>query len=287
MKKFFIFKISIIVFLLCSISITFIACDGSHTPNHLPQYIKDGNYIYFGQYPQTIKSDDVMVSTTANSDGYYLGSDGETYAKVVASPYKMEYTFSNEIEIDYGTTYYFKVEPIRWRILEEIDGKAFILCDVIIDNHCFDDSSNNYKNSDIRAWLNGQFYNTAFTELQQDIIRTTTVDNSVEDEGYNHNLNPCEDTRDKIYLLSPNEVVNGDYGLGAYTDRDTLTSDYCRAKGVYMCTCTDYYGNGYWWLRTPYYCPNLAHYVYYDGSVGFCYVNGAYYGVVPALWITL
>ena len=40
----------------------------------------DGKYVYMGEYPQTIKANNVsIVSATPDSDGYYLGSDGERY----------------------------------------------------------------------------------------------------------------------------------------------------------------------------------------------------------------
>jgi uncharacterized repeat protein (TIGR02543 family) len=76
-------------------------------------YYRDGDYIYLGEYPQTLKSDDVTITKTIDERGYYLGSDGFYYAKY--------------------STYYFKVEPIRWRILTEQDGKAFLFCDIIIE----------------------------------------------------------------------------------------------------------------------------------------------------------
>ncbi|MBQ8178757.1 MAG: hypothetical protein IJ033_06180 [Clostridia bacterium] len=43
--------------------------------------------IYFGEYPQTIKDDSVEISNIQDARGYYLGSDGCYYAKVIAKPY--------------------------------------------------------------------------------------------------------------------------------------------------------------------------------------------------------
>ena len=161
-------------------------------------YTRSGNYIYFGEYPQTIKAADVTVGDVADEDGYYLGSDGERYAKVVASPNRNNYTFSDNSSVTRGNTYYFKVEPIRWRILSESNGNALILCDSIIANHNYHHTSlsttidgqtvyaNNYKYSDIRAWLNDEFYNTAFGDLQQALIQTTEVDQL--SRGDNHRI---------------------------------------------------------------------------------------------------
>ena len=259
-----------------------------------PGYTRDGNYIYFGEYPQTLKADNVTITETLDSRGYYLGSDGFYYAKVVADPYGSSYTFSTGATVTDGQTYYFKVEPIRWRILSTDGETALILCDSIIANHRYDGSSNNYKNSEIRQWLNATFYETAFTELQREIIITTTVDNSVYSTGYSSNSYACADTEDKIFLLSYRDVTNAAYGFSSSasncdTARGMQTSDYSRATGVYMNTASLYYGNGFWWLRSP----NLnyssyARYVYYDGYVD--YYSFVYYtspGVVPALQIRL
>ena len=257
---------------------------------------ENGGYILFGQYPQTIKAAGVTVGDTADKDGYYLGSDGARYAKVTADPLYSGYKFSDNSNVVSGNTCYFKVEPIRWRILSERDGKAFILCDSIIANRAYDSDRNNYANSDIRAWLNDEFYNTAFGELQQALIATTEVDNSVYSTGYSSNPYACENTNDKIFLPSHREMTNSDYGFSDDSSnydtlRRMLTSDYSRATGVLMNTSSSYFGNGWWWLRSP--CGNnsnniFARYVRYDGYV----INGVSvyasdYGAVPALNLTL
>ena len=257
-------------------------------------YIKEDNYIYFGEYPQTIKEDSVTITEQTNEKGYYLGSDGEWYAKVTATPYGSSYTFSTGTTVTSGTVYYFKVEPIRWRILSTDGNTALILCDSIIANHRYDYSSNNYAESEIRQWLNEQFYETAFSELQREIILTTTVDNSAASTGYTSNPYACEDTEDKVFLLSYKEVTSSSYDFSTSTSssatREMLTSDYSRATGAYMNTSSSYYGNGYWWLRSPYYDrSNYARYVNCDGLIYYNYyiVYNSYYGVVPALQIRL
>ena len=253
-----------------------------------------GEYILFGEYPQTIKSSDVTVGDVADEDGYYLGSDGERYAKVVAYPHESGYTFSDGSDVTNGETYYFKVEPIRWRILSESDGSAFILADGIIANMAYDNDSNNYKNSEIRAWLNGEFLNTAFGEMAQGLIETTEVDNSEYSTGYDRNLYTCVNTFDKVFLLSYREVVNSEYGFASSlsthdTARQMTVSDYARSTGARMETSNDYLGCCYWWLRSPYgIMSNSARSVSYDGYAGHVWsVYGDGCGVVPALNLTL
>ena len=247
-------------------------------------YTREGDYIYFGEYPQTIKSADVTVGDVADEDGYYLGSDGERYAKVVADPYGSGYTFSDGSSVTDGATYYFKVEPIRWRILSEDGGSAFILADGILANKAYDASSNNYKNSDIRAWLNGEFLNAAFGEVAQSLIETTEVDNSAYSAGYSSNQYACENTFDKVFLLSYREATDSAYGFASSSTYDTArrmtVSDYALSTGG---------ASASWWLRSPYY--NLSSRARYVGSDGYAsYISGVHignYGVVPALNITL
>lgn len=257
-------------------------------------YTREGDYIYFGEYPQTIKSSDVTVGDVADEDGYYLGSDGARYAKVIADQYYSNFTFSDGSDVTNGETYYFKVEPIRWRILSESDGSAFILADGIIANKAYDaDDNNNYKNSDIRAWLNDEFLNAAFGEVAQSLIETTEVDNSASSTGYSSNRYACENTFDKVFLLSYREVVNSEYGFASDSTFDAArrmtVSDYARSTGAYMDTSSSYFGCSYWWLRSPYFNDIFyARYVYYIGNADYnCLVYSVNHGVVPALNIRL
>ena len=267
-------------------------------------------YVYFGEYPQSVKAADVTITDTTDDRGYYLGSDGYYYAKVTAYPNGM-YKFSNGETITNQGVYYFKVEPIRWRVLSEENGEYFLLCDSIIERQAYQSSyysvgsfyytdangapegtyANNYEYSGIRAWLNGTFLESAFSVDEQAKILSTVVDNSVESTGYADNPFACNDTVDKIFLPSYKEVTSVGYGFSSNRDSDVARymtiSDYLRAKGEYMSTSSSTYGNGYWCLRSPYYNYfDYAHRVSGDGSIDYHYV---YYtrGVVPALRIRL
>jgi hypothetical protein len=130
-----------------------------------------GTYVYFGSWPQTIKASGVTVDTsttkTMGAATYYLGSDGYWYAKVTAAPYGSGYTFTNGTAVTSGTEYYFKVEPIKWRVLES--GK--LLAESVLANVAYYPYynvnrtigsktvyPNNYQYSRIRAYLNGLSY---------------------------------------------------------------------------------------------------------------------------------
>ena len=260
-------------------------------------YVREGNYIYFGEYPQSIKASSVTITSTVDSRGYFLGSDNAYYAKVVASPFDSAYKFSSNQTVASGTEYYFKVEPIKWRIISENSGKAVLLCESIIDSSCYDSTNNNYKDSDIRAWLNGTFYIKAFGELEAALIQTVTVDNTLATTGHTENANVCADTSDKVYLLSYKDVTNSAYGFSSNANdvnvsRMKKTSDYAIAKGAYTSDSsqTAYKGNGIWMLRTP--NDTYTHFIRecnHSGAVtdGGTNITSTFFGVVPAITITL
>ncbi len=258
--------------------------------------IKDG-YIYFGEYPQTLKEKTVKItSTEPDADGYYLGSDGERYARVTAKPYKNTYYFNDKVtSIIDGVTYYFKVEPIKWKIEEEGSGPYKLISDLIIDCQMYYSSldnrtidgqtiyANNYKYSDIRSWLNNEFINKAFTEDLQEYINTIGVYNGASSMGASSDKFACENTYDKVYLPSYQEMVNVNYGYSkSVSDSDSArrkqVTDYAKAMGCYMNTGSTYYNNGYYWLRSPIIYKGTTYYNKDYSSCSYCAYSIDYYG---------
>lgn len=255
-------------------------------------YEREDSIIYFGEYPQTLKADSVTVEATADERGYFLGSDNAYYAKVIASPYEAGYKFTSDATVTSGVEYYFKVEPLKWRIVSESDGNALLVCESIIDSSRYDDADNNYKDSEIREWLNNNFYNKAFSDLEQKLIQTVTVDNSISSTGYYENANVCENTSDKIYLLSYADAANASYGFASDGDRMKIASDFARAKGAWISTSgiSGYYGNGMWMLRSP--NDSYSHFIRecnYNGEItdGGTNLTSTFYGIVPMLKVKL
>ena len=264
-------------------------------------------YINYGKYPQTVVSDNSLILALnnlieTNSEGYYK-YEGNEYAKLKATPYSSDYKYSDDTRVVSGTTYYFKVEPIKWRVISNNDGTIQLLSDYILDKQYYHPNkntrtikgktiySNNYEHSYIREWLNNDFYNKAFGTLDQSPILTTLVDNSASTTSSSSNSYASNNTNDKIYLLSYQDSINSNYGFSTSTSsnntRYAVTTDYARAKGAYIDdTSTNTYGNGYWWLRSPDSSRSPgAYHVYRDGLMLSYYVNIASLGVRPALQI--
>lgn len=243
------------------------------------------------------------------SSDYMLYADflygGEKYRAVTFSEYRTYETgdtssASNSCQDDNGyfanNVYYFKYEPLKWRVLDASTG--LVICDSAIDSQPYNnyilyaddywwgDSdkkhyASNWEYSSLRAWLNNEFYNTAFSKMQQDRIKEMTRENKS-----TYDSNP---TSDKITLLSYDEVLNKNYGFSpSYSTNDTARqrkgTDYAKCQGLYV--SSSYGGTSWWWLLSPssyYYAPEVD----YDGwACSDCRVCYTSRGVVPALNLT-
>ena len=259
----------------------------------------------YGLYPQTRVSDEALIIslntlTIAENNGWYL-LDGEYYAKASASPYYSDYVFDDGTKIVKGTTYWFKCEPITWKILSSTDeGEYSLVSTVLLDAHRYNafwkntDSdgyyANNYEQSEIRAWLNKDFYNSAFA-LEDSYIQTTTVDNSASTTCKSPNSYACSDTTDKVYLLSYQDYENASY-FADYEARECKTTDWARANGAEYCkNDLSYRYNGRYWTRSPNSSVSSSAYtVCYDGSLesyhgSLIYVDDSIFSVRPGLRI--
>lgn len=191
---------------------------GERVPYHY-----DGSYVYMGEYPQSVKADDVTITETVDERGYYLGSDGFYYAKVytdVGTAVLNGYTFANGETIERHVDYYFKVEPIRWRVHSNVGGQIKLVTDCIFERRAY--GSNSYSTSGIRNWLNNDFRTSAFTEEQLGII-----------------VNGTENDKGAVSLLDYYAAARIG-GMG--------TSDYVRAKAHPISLVEATYGNGWWWI---------------------------------------
>ena len=267
-----------------------------------------GDIITFGNYPQTQVSETTALknaanATTWNSYGYYIGtgnidgnmtasdymkyadfvSDDVKYRAVKFSKYRPYDTYktssadnSNQDDKGYfpNTTYYFRYEPLSWRVLDPSTG--LILCEKIIDSQAYQNIvrqisngnvyigttstfANNYEHSTIRTWLNNDFFNTAFNSAQRADIKNSTINNdaySVSNAQYN-----SAPTTDKIYLLSYSEAQSSSYGLSSDSARRANYTDYAKCQGL------DAFNSGfsYWTLRSAGNVPEASCSVYSTG----------------------
>lgn len=262
--------------------------------------------VQFGEWPQTIKQDNVQITQTKDSRGFFLGDDGNYYAKVSANPYYKGYYFSSQKEIIKGNTYYFKVEPLKWTIIIEEGNKLLIHCDNIIFNKAYqlnyysdedgdvvtdfndappDTYASNYSYSEIREWLLKDFVKIIESTPDLDPRRIRLLPYCIIEENSSHRL------FDKAFLLSKREVEG--YGNGYKTHMRSAT-DYAKACGAYVFGAMSGVksrasGKGWWWLRTP--CTSegqdTVHAIDQNGVTNYTWIWVRGYGIVPALYLEI
>ncbi|MBQ3520075.1 MAG: hypothetical protein IJA31_12225 [Clostridia bacterium] len=285
---------------------------------------KTGDILEFGWYPQSQVTDTATISALNAASGewvsydYYSGTGVENDGKMTASdymrykdvlyggnkyrgvvfdsyrPYYTGYTSSSTWQEDNGynanTVYWFKYEPVRWRVLDPATG--MVLSENILDSQAYNNYvlksesywgnsekthyANNYEKSSVRQWLNSDFYNTAFSAAQQNILASTTLDNSA--YGASSSAYNSASTNDKIYLLSYNDVFNSNYGFSKAA-RVAQGSAYAKCQGLVVKS-----GNSYWLLRTAGGYSEDCCKVYHNGEVShlFGLTYRTDFGVRPA-----
>ena len=257
------------------------------------RYTRDGDYIYFGYWPQTLERDETVVAKLNEIAGTpplprdkenpynweshegttYMWQkiviyNGTKYLGVQMNDYRASGVYSLTSYImknGYFTfeVYWFKYEPIKWRILTTSGNSAYIMSDIALDSFSMqpnrksemrDDLFAEYNNSTgvpdgtyannweycfLRQWLNETFYNEVFNKLQKEIIQTTHLDNTArssnpndypkyygygEKAGKNKFADQCKNTDDKIFLLSLRDITTTAYGF----NKDVLAKDPAR-----------------------------------------------------------
>ena len=265
-----------------------------------PIFSSDSSSLTYGLYPQSYISDNNLIKslnslTHVESNGWYLYKN-RYYAKIIASPYGRTYEFDNGDIIETGQQYWFRCEPISWKILNIASGRYFIVSEKLLDAHDYCQFTsertiggktiypNNYEYSDIRSWLNNEFYNSAFN-LNSQFVLTTVVDNSASTTRHNNNPYICNNTTDNVFLPSYKDYVNTTYFPYDY-HKASITTEFARARGSYTnyssSSIYNYCGNFY--TRSPIESNSTyVSYVYISGSAGIVCVDTAHYSVRPAI----
>ena len=164
--------------------------------------------------------------------------------------------------------------PIEWIVLDVQDGKALLISKYGLDVQPYstENTAVTWETCTLRAWLNGDFLNAAFTPGEQEAILVSETDNS-RDQGYGEwNADSGSNTQDRVFLLSYAEAnkffrVTADnkenigarirptaYAVSrnAYTDEKLKTEEGAEA--------------GWWWIRSLS-SPSFAGFVRSAGSL--------------------
>ena len=178
-----------------------------------------------------------------------------------------------------------EVEDLAWKVLEVENGYALLVSEYIIDARAFDaDGVIQWENSDLRAWLNDEFYKEAFSAEEQALIAQFEIENS---DNADFSTDGGHDTEDRVFLLSQEDIDD-------YFDGVELTASatpYTKEKGIASSSTT---GDIYW-TRSPG-CMDISTsepgYVATVSNTGnlYMYGNDSTYtniGVRPVIWIKI
>ena len=258
-----------------------------------------GSYILSGIYPQNNRITDSDLITRLNNTsqtaiGWYEYNH-EYYAKVVATPAtENEYFNDNSTQVVSGETYWFKCEPIKWVVYktmsqheEDWDGDygTIFVSEEVLDAHTYSNVSSadttRYENSDIRAWLNGEFLDSAFPHGDPG-FSVRWVDNDVASTGDSTNPYASGYTQDQVFLLSRAEYKIAD---SAYFNSNSMRSrnctDWAIARGVHGVLDSGYRYSSYW-TRSPS-SEGVAYNISAYGNANATYSITSKIGVVPCL----
>ena len=165
-------------------------------------------------------------------------------------------------------------EDITWRILDNTDGKIFVVSEYALDSLSYDDYAPGeyWSEAGLRDYLNDDFFHSAFNEDEQRCVADTYV---LSDTQYDVAAKDSV-VIDKVFLLSKHET--GQY-FSSDEDAVAYATEYAKAKGA----DTDEENKAVWWLRL---CVN-------DDPVGVIDNNGSIdtrngdvkCALRPAMWI--
>jgi hypothetical protein len=185
-----------------------------------------------------------------------------------------------------------------WLVLDIQDGRALIISEKVLSQRVwhYEQQILTWELSDIRQYLNGEFFDNTFSEEEKALIVETRVVNNV--NPWFGTVGAGLDTMDRVFLLSVEEVVQyfGDSGMlnelagRRFLSGIVLTDEYNYARtttAIASCIVP------WWWLRTPGFALNPR----LDASAaavtggGDIIVYGIYMisegGIRPALWIRI
>lgn len=163
------------------------------------------------------------------------------------------------------------IERIGWRVLAKETNKILVISELGLESRRYhrQNTSVDWDGCSLRSWLNGNFYDAAFSAEEKSQILATTVEGS--------------SSQDNLFLLSYDEVEN--YFSGN-NDRVCYATRFALNQGAYA---SPHNGGSWWLLRTPGKNSRYVMSINTDGSID--YDGGRVssdYGVVrPAMWLDI
>ena len=260
------------------------------------KYQQATNLNAFGKYDEAYA---IYVTLTGYKDVDKLLTEDDNIVAVIKALEARDAKFTVGNYVTFGeypqTTAGEDMTPIEWLVLARDGDKALLISRYGLDAQPYnkDHSSVTWETCTLRTWLNGTFYNKAFSSAEQAAILTTNVDNSKNQCYSGWSTSSGNNTQDKVFLLSyaeANKYFGVTYDNSSNTKSRVAPTAYAIAQGAwtsYSNKTTDSTYAGWWWLRSPGTYQDYAAIVYFVGSLDFNYVDSDSGSVRPALWVNL
>ena len=134
-------------------------------------------------------------------------------------------------------------KPIEWIVMKKEGNQILLLSKYVLDakpyNKEWEDVT--WETSDIRQWLNNEFYTTAFNKAEKAKIQTSLIKN---EDNSEYGTNGGNDTEDKVFMLSEKEAETL---FSNKEERIAKATEYAQKSGVYV----NEEKAAWWWLRSP------------------------------------
>ena len=281
-------------------TLAFISCGSetdlkdSSTTEDLTTNIKDSSNI--PSIINTEDSSDILsaIDTVESSDAPPAASI-EDNSKEEPTSYTSENAVSSHPAVKIGDR--IKFSDSDWIVLDVKDEKMLVLREKVIEHMAYHSAykSATWETSDLRQYLNNEYYQSFNKSDMERIIETKTLNN---DNPW-YKTSGGNDTDDYIFLLSIEEVVEYFGDSGQLSNRPLV-------EWGYTSVIEDQYNTtrkaldksdvaSWWWLRSSGSGDRTAAYVYDDGRINIGGgANRAYVGftdeaggVRPALWLDI
>ena len=173
-------------------------------------------------------------------------------------------------------------EPVEWQVLSVENGRALLISRYALDAKPYNTNwiRRTWEGCSLRKWLNGEFFDSAFSPAEQE--RILTVTNKNPDHPVTR-IKGGNDTEDRVFLLTIDEA---DARFPTDESRRCRATAYAKARGTYL---NEYNGSSWYWLRSRGAYSMTASLVLFSG-----YVNTVGYGVNnsggyvrPVVWLDL
>lgn len=173
--------------------------------------------------------------------------------------------------------------PIKWMVLDRLNEFALLITKDIIKTMPYNYlwSPTNWRDSNIRLWLNYDFYDIAFNDTEKKRIRKVVTENVG-----NHVQNVISEfqTNDYVFLLSIEEAKQ----YFKYSkDYRAVGTEYAKKEGLWISKYETSVGYSVWWLRSPGRSMSSAAIVYAAGGIGYSGDGVATRGngLRPCIWV--